>query len=162
RLTHPDGERATARAAAAAGTIMIVSMASTVAIEEIAKAVPGCDVAGDKGATPGNAKLWFQLYIQPDLRFTEAIVRRAESAGCSALVVAVDSPTLGNRERDQRNGFLDLPSELCCENLREPLSSGGLGKPRPLAFSPGLSWRHIGWLREITKLKIVLKGVMHP
>src|SRR5918992_1164094 len=66
RLAHRDGERATARAAAAAGTVMIASMASTVAIEEIAAAVPGP---------------WFQLYIQPDLGFTEAVVRRAGTGG---------------------------------------------------------------------------------
>lgn len=72
RLADPEGERATARAAAAAETIMIVSMAATVAIEEVAAAAPG-------------AELWFQLYVQPDLAFTETVVRRAEAAGCKAL-----------------------------------------------------------------------------
>ena len=90
RLAHPDGECATARAAAAAGVIMIASMASTVAIEEVAAAAR--EKAG--GAGPN---LWFQLYIQPDLGFTEAIIRRAEAAGCDTLVVSVDSPTFGRR-----------------------------------------------------------------
>ncbi|HTE71053.1 MAG TPA: alpha-hydroxy acid oxidase, partial [Actinomycetes bacterium] len=87
RLAHPDGELATARAAANAGVIMIVSMASTVAIDQLAET---------------GADLWFQLYIQPDLAFTESLVRRAEAAGCRALVVTVDSPTLGRNERGDR------------------------------------------------------------
>src|SRR5262249_38255710 len=110
RLAHADGERATARAAAAAGVIMIASMASTVAIEEVAAA------AREKGARGGP---WFQLYIQPDLGFTEAVVRRAEAAGCDALVVSVDTPAFGRRERDERNGFRDLPQGLWCENMRD-------------------------------------------
>ena len=149
RLAHPDGERATARAAASAGTIMIVSMASTVPLEEVAVAVQAA-------AKAGNANLWFQLYLQPDLQFTESIVRRAQAAGCKALVVTVDSPVFGRRERDLRNGFLDLPPELCCENLHEPKGV------REIVFSSEFSWNHIHWLREVTSLKIVLKGILHP
>ena len=149
RLAHPDGERATARAAASAGTIMIVSMASTVPLEEVAVAVQAAAKAGD-------SSLWFQLYLQPDLQFTESIVRRAEAAGYKALVVTVDSPVFGRRERDLRNGFVDLPPELCCENLREPKGV------REIVFSSEFSWNHIHWLREVTSLKIVLKGILHP
>src|SRR5215211_7762126 len=105
RLAHPDGERATARAAAAAGTVMIASMASTVAIEEIAAAVPGP---------------WFQLYIQPDLGFTEAVVRRAEAAGCAALVVSADSPAFGRRERDLRHGFLGVVPSFVFNGAARP------------------------------------------
>ena len=143
RLAHPDGERATARAAAAAGTVMIASMASTVAIEEIAAAT-----------RPGP---WFQLYIQPDLGFTEAVVRRAEAAGCAALVVSADSPAFGRRERDLRHGFPDLPDGMCCENMRD-----GDGPPRRFVFTPELSWDHVDWLRATTTLPIALKGVVHP
>ncbi|MCO5998232.1 alpha-hydroxy acid oxidase [Actinoallomurus rhizosphaericola] len=146
RLAAPDGERATVRAVAAADTIMIVSMAATVAVEDIAAEAPG-------------AKLWFQLYVQPDLAFTEAIVRRAEAAGCRALVVTVDSPARGRRERDDRNGFHDLPDGLYCENLR---TGGSPGDVRPIAMSPEISWEHIAWLRGVTDLPIVLKGVLHP
>jgi len=148
RLAHPDGERATARAAAKAGTVMVVSMASTVAVEEVAEA--------------GGGDLWFQLYIQPDLAFTEAVVRRAEAAGCRALVLTVDSPVFGRRERDLRHGFDDLPAGLRCENMREPLPGGGLGPPRSMMFWQELSWAHVGWLRGVTSLPIVLKGVTHP
>jgi 4-hydroxymandelate oxidase len=155
RLAHPDGERATARAAAAAGTILIASMASTVAIEEVT-------AAAREIAEAASPHVWFQLYIQPDLGFTEAVVRRAEAAGCSALIVTVDSPVFGRRERDLRHGFLDLPPELCCENMREPGPDGEWGRPRSIAFSPELSWEHLDWLRQVTRLPIALKGVMHP
>jgi 4-hydroxymandelate oxidase len=150
RLAHSEGERATARAATAAGITMIVSMASTVAVEEIAAAV-----------TSGSPSLWFQLYIQPDLGFTEALVRSAERAGCTALVVTVDSPAFGCHERDLRNGFCDLPSGLCCENMREP-GERFSSSPRKIVFSPDISWDDIEWLRKRTALKIVLKGILHP
>ncbi len=149
RLAHAEGERATARAAAACGAIYIVSMAATTAIEDIA-------AAGD------TSRLWFQLSIQPDLGFTESIVRRAEAAGCRALVVSADAPAFGRRERDLRNGFTDLPPGMCCENLRERLPSGELGRARDIVFSPEISWKHFDWLREITRLPISLKGVVHP
>ena len=74
-------------------------------------------------------------------------MRRAEAAGCTALVVTVDSPVFGRRERDLRNGFLDLPPGMCCENLREPLAEAA-GPAAAIAFSPELSWEHIDWLRS--------------
>ena len=161
RLAHPDGENATARAAAAAGTIMIASMASTIAIEEVAAAARERAASDNPGAGQAcvSTSLWFQLYIQPDLGFTEAIIRLAEAASCSALVVTVDSPAFGRRERDLRNGFVDLPLGMCCENLREPTAPRHV---REIVFSPALSWEHVDWLRNKTPLKIVLKGVMHP
>jgi 4-hydroxymandelate oxidase len=147
RLAHPEGERATARAAAAAGAIFTVSMASTTAIEDIAQA---------------GGPLWFQLYLQPDRGFTEALVRRVEAAGCEALVVTVDSPVFGRRERDLRNGFTELPPGLCCENMR-PLGPGGeRGPARSIMFSETLSWEDVDWLRKTTALPIALKGVLHP
>ena len=141
RLACPDAEVATGRAAAAADVIMIAAMLSTVTIEEIA-------------AT--GAKLWFQLYIQPDLAFTESLVRRAETAGCRALVVTVDSPTLGRNERGDRNNFHDLPPGVHCANM------GAAGHVRQVVLSPAISWWHVDWLRETTSLPILLKGVLHP
>jgi 4-hydroxymandelate oxidase len=155
RLAHPDGELATARAAARAGTIMIVSMAATTAIEDIAAAAR--EVAPDPG-------LWFQLYLQPDLEFTEAIVRRAEAAGVKAFVVTVDSPVLGRRDRDDRNAFHDLPPGLAVENLRnlgENRSGGNASHVREIVMSAGLSWDHIAWLRSKTKLPVLIKGLLH-
>ncbi|WP_089158202.1 alpha-hydroxy acid oxidase [Micromonospora sp. NBS 11-29] len=142
RLAHPEGEVATARAAAEAGTIMVVSMAATRPVEEIAAA---------------GGPLWFQLYPQADLDFTASVVRRAEAAGCSALVVTVDSPVFGRRERDLRHGFVDLPPGLVCENMRD---AGG--RVRDIGMDAGLDWARIAWLREVTTLPILLKGVLHP
>ncbi|MEU8175014.1 alpha-hydroxy acid oxidase [Microbispora hainanensis] len=155
RLADPEGEKATARAAAAAETVMIVSMAATVAVEDIAAAAPG-------------ATLWFQLYVQPDMDFTESIVRRAEKAGCAALVVTADSPARGRRDQDVRNGFDDLPEGMHCENLRDGDGDGDgdvdgdRGPVRPIVMSPAISWEHVDLLRRMTRLPIVLKGVTHP
>lgn len=143
RLAAPEGERATARAAARAETIMMVSMAATVAVGDVAAAAP-------------EARLWFQLFVQPDMAFTETLVRRAEAAGCGALVVTADAPVLARRPRDERNGFHDLPPGLCCENMRDG------GRVRPIEFSPAVSWEHLDRLRDMTSLPIVLKGVLHP
>ncbi|RKN41317.1 alpha-hydroxy acid oxidase [Streptomyces hoynatensis] len=150
KLAHPEGELATARAAAAAGAIMIASMAATTSVGDIAAAA--------RTGAPDGAPLWFQLYIQPDLEFTEILVRRAEEAGCEALVVTVDSPARGAHERDRRNGFTDLPDGLCCENLRDPRT----GRVLPIVMSPEITWWHVDWLRRTTSLPLVLKGVLHP
>ena len=109
---------------------MIVSMAATTAIEDIAAAAR--EVAPDPG-------LWFQLYLQPDLEFTEAIVRRAEAAGVKAFVVTVDSPVLGRRERDDRNGFHDLPPGLA---VREPAQHRR--EPQRRQCQPRPRDRHVG------------------
>jgi 4-hydroxymandelate oxidase len=151
RIAHPEGERATARAAALAGTIMIVSMAATTAVGDVV-------TAAREAVQGGDPTLWFQLYLQPDLAFSEAIVRRAEDAGVHALVVTVDSPVFGRRERDDRNNFHELPAGMFVENLRDDHA----GTPRDIVMSAELSWQHIDWLRGLTSLPIVLKGVLHP
>jgi 4-hydroxymandelate oxidase len=152
RIAHADGERGTARAAAAAGTVMIVSMAATTAIEDVAAAAR--QVAADPA-------LWFQLYLQPNPSVTEALVRRAERAGVRALVVTVDSPVLGNRNRDDRHGFHDLPDGMVCENLRGLLADEP-GHVRQIGMSAEFRWTDVDWLRSITDLPVLLKGVLHP
>ncbi|MEU0875622.1 alpha-hydroxy acid oxidase [Nocardia brasiliensis] len=152
RLAHPEGERATARAVAAAGLVLIASMAATVAIGEITAAAR--EIYRD-------ARVWFQLYLQPEPEVTTELVRRAERAGCTALVVTVDSPALGRRTRDDRNGFHDLPAGLCAENMRGLPGTTGNGLRR-IAMSPTFTWDHLEWLREVTALPLVLKGIMHP
>ena len=154
RLVCAEGEIATARAAARAGTIMIAAMASTVAVGEVA-------AAARAAAPDGEAALWFQLYLQPDLEDTAALVRRATAAGCRALVVTVDSPVLGMNERNRRNRFHDLPAGMYCENLRN-LRGDEPGHVRQIAMSPELSWDHVDWLRAHTSLPVLLKGVLHP
>jgi 4-hydroxymandelate oxidase len=147
-LAHEAGECATARATHAAGSLMIVSMAATKSLEEIVAAIPG-------GSRP---LFWFQIYLQPDRGFTLDLIRRAESAGCAALVVTVDSPVFGRRARDLRNGFTDLPEGMHCANLR----ANGREPHRPIVFDATLDWTAIEWLRGVTTLPIVLKGITHP
>lgn len=153
-MAHPDGELATARAAGALGTIMILSTASNYAVEEVLAAASG--------------PVWFQLYVYRDREITRYLVQRAEAAGCSALVVTVDTPTLGHRERDVRNHF-QLPPGLSMKNFEADASSvqagvagSGLASYTAHQFDPDLSWDDIDWLRSFTKLPILLKGILHP
>ncbi|MEU7041063.1 alpha-hydroxy acid oxidase [Streptomyces varsoviensis] len=152
RLAHPEGERATARATAAAGTVLIASMASTVPVAEVTAAAR---------AVRADAPVWFQLYLQPEPDITRALVDRAEQAGCTALVITADSPVFGRRERDARNGFDDLPPGLATENMRHLPGADG-DRPRDIAMSPALSWDDLRRLRAHTTLPVVLKGVLHP
>ncbi|WP_406640833.1 alpha-hydroxy acid oxidase [Amycolatopsis sp. WGS_07] len=142
RLAHPDGELATARATAEAGTVFVCSMASTTAVEDVAKVA---DV------------LWFQLYFQSDRKFTEAVIGRAENAGARALVVTVDSAVRGRREREYRNAFHDLPPGLAAENMRDDT-----GRVRDIEMPADLTWEDLDWLREVTQMPMFLKGVVHP
>lgn len=142
KLAHPDGELATARAAA--GTVLVSSTASTVPIADVVAAATG--------------PVWFQLYLQPDPEVTEELVRRAERAGCAALVVTVDSPVFGRHRRDIAHGFHDLPSGLAAENMRDLPGTTGLRKIEMAPFT----WADIDRLRELTSLPVWLKGVLHP
>jgi 4-hydroxymandelate oxidase len=142
RLLHPDGDAATARAAATAGTIMIVSMLAAVPVEEVAAA---------------GGPLWFQLYVQADRGFTRHVVARAEAAGCRALVVTVDTPVSGRHTRDLRSGFMELGPGQEYENLRD-----ADGRVRGIRLATDLRWSDIDWLRSVTALPVVLKGVLHP
>ena len=151
RLATPEGEVATARAARRAGTLTVISMASTVTVDEILeRGGPGTDA-------------WFQLYVQPDRGFTRALIERATNAGCRALVVTVDSPVFATRERDVRNGFRDLPDGLTCPNMVAPPGDGRNGEhPRPIEFDPTLTWDDVDDVRAMTDLPVLLKGVLHP
>ncbi len=149
RLAHPQGEIATARAAAAAGTIMIVSMVATTAIEEIAAA---------NAASAKAPPLWFQVYVLPDRDFTVTLVRRAEAAGCRALVLTVDSPIFGRRERDMRHHFHELPPGLSLANF----TPSGTTTPPKFDFKADLTWADVAWLRTLTDLPLLLKGIVHP
>ncbi|WP_062054529.1 alpha-hydroxy acid oxidase [Aquimarina longa] len=150
-LAHKEGELATVKAAVKANAIMMVSMASTVAMEEIALVAKN----NSEGLTP---KLWFQLYIQPDRELTKLFVKRAEDAEYSALVVTVDSPVFGMRDRDIRNNFHELPDGLSLKNF-DSIKSNSSVRPT-LEFNSGLTWKDIDWLRSITKLPIFIKGVL--
>jgi 4-hydroxymandelate oxidase len=152
KLAHPDGEIATARASVNAGTIMTLSSLSTTSIEEVAEAT--------------NKAFWFQLYINKNRDYTRDLVARAESAGAKALVVTVDTPLWGRRERDVRNGF-HLPPGMSAVNLtkydKDAVSRGqsgaGLGQSFAWMIDASLQWKDLDWLAGITKLPIIIKGV---
>ena len=158
RLAHPDGELAMAYAAAALGAGVVLSTQASVSLESVAQAVL---------PDPGRGPLWFQLYLQPDRGFTQALVQRAEAAGYEALVLTVDAPTSGVRDRERRAGFR-LPPGV------GPVNLAGLQAPAPSALGPGQSalfdgllhhaptWDDIAWLQSITRLPVLLKGVLHP
>ncbi len=155
KLATEDGELATVRAAGAAGTAMVLSTLSTTSIEEVVAAASG--------------PVWFQLYVYKDRKATEGLVRRAEAAGCRALVLTVDAPLIGKRERDIRNRFR-LPPGLAVANLL-PEGYGELA-PAPLDsglaayvasfLDPALTWKDVAWLQSITSLPVVVKGIIRP
>jgi 4-hydroxymandelate oxidase len=148
RLAHPDGEAATARAAKEAGTIMAVSTLSTVTIEDIAAV---------------GAARWFQLYVMEDRDLTAGLVRRAHSAGYGALVLTADAPLLGRRLRDERNSFT-LPPGIGLANLEgaglPPAEGSALSSFFQARHDASVSWEDIEWLRSLSPLPIVLKGVL--
>lgn len=153
RLAHPEGELALARATNALGVTMTLSTLSTVALEEVATAT----------STPA----WFQLYAYRGRELTRALVERAETAGFEALVLTVDAPLLGQRERDGRNEFA-LPPGLAAANLEHPsmralvAAPGESGLFRYFAeqIDPALTWADLAWLTSITRLPVLVKGVL--
>ena len=112
--------------------------------------------------------LWFQLYIYKDRGASRALVERAEQAGCSALVLTVDSPLLGRRERDVRNGFYvppDTPVPNLAAGPRETLAAATMSASALATFvethwDASISWRDLAWLRSITRLPILVKGIV--
>ena len=153
RMAHADGELATARAAGKAGTIMVVSTLSNTSVEDIAAAA--------------NGPLWFQLYIYKDRGATRDLVARVEASGCTAIVLTVDAPILGPRERDVRNRFT-LPEGLTVKNLLgagqgtvgSEHAGSGLTTYVSSFIDPAISWRDVEWLRGITRLPLLIKGIV--
>mmetsp|Transcript_18759 Transcript_18759/g.46084 ORF Transcript_18759/g.46084 Transcript_18759/m.46084 type:complete len:385 (+) Transcript_18759:85-1239(+) len=154
RMAHPEGELATSRAVAKAGTIMTLSSWSTTSLEDVAAAAPG-------------APRWFQLYVYKDREKTAQLVKRAEAAGYSAIALTVDTPRLGRREADIKNQF-QLPDHLTManfatgDNQNTMGASGGSGLAAYVAslIDRSLSWKDVAWLKSITKMGIVVKGVV--
>lgn len=152
RMADPDGEVATARAAAAAGTVMTLSTIASSTIEEVAEV--------------GGAR-WFQLYVYKDRGVTEELVKRAVASGYTALVLTVDTPVLGLRDRDARNRFV-LPDGVELANL----AGLGAGTKLPSVAGSGLfawvaelqdasvTWDDVAWLRSISDIPVILKGVL--
>ena len=153
RLAHEDGENGVARAAAAAGVTQVLSTLSTTSLEEVAQAAP-------------DGTRWFQLYVFKDRGLTADLVRRAEAAGYQAIVMTVDAPLLGQRERDARNRFT-LPEGLTAANLSSQLAripsdgtDSGLFQFFASVLDPGLTWDDLEWLASLTTLPVLVKGVV--
>lgn len=158
RLAHPHAEQATALAAAALGAGLVLSTQASTLLEDVARTfLPDAD----------RGPLWFQLYWLPDQGFLRELVRRAEAAGFEALVLTVDAPVQGARDRERRAGFR-RPADITAVNLAGRVAAA------PSTLKPGQSrlfddllthsptWDDVFWLRSITRLPVLLKGVVHP
>jgi (S)-2-hydroxy-acid oxidase len=152
KMAHPEGELATARAAAAAGTIMTLSSWATCSVDEVASTGPGIR--------------FFQLYVFKDRNVVQQVVKRAEKAGFKAIALTVDTPRLGRRESDIKNRFA-LPSNLTLKNYEgldlgtiDRTDDSGLATYVAEQVDQSLNWEDVKWLRTITKLPILVKGVL--
>ncbi|XP_028578040.2 2-Hydroxyacid oxidase 1 [Podarcis muralis] len=155
-MAHADGEIATARACRSMGTGMMLSSWSTTSIEEVAQEAP-------------EAIRWLQLYIYKDREVTRSLVKRAEKAGYKGIFVTVDTPFLGKRLDDVRNKF-QLPPNLRMKNFETNdlafSSETGYGENSGLsvyvaeAIDPSINWEDMRWLRGLTSLPIVAKGIL--
>jgi isopentenyl diphosphate isomerase/L-lactate dehydrogenase-like FMN-dependent dehydrogenase len=148
RMAHPDGEPGMARAAAAAGTAMVLSTLATATPADIAAAAP-------------NLHRWFQLYIFRDRGVTRALVEQAEEAGFEALALTVDVPRLGRRERDLRTGFV-IPAEVTVPSFAAAAGKAVGGTPADMfsLMDPGVTWDDLEELVSDCNLPVLVKGVM--
>lgn len=154
QLAHRDGEFASVLGASAMKAGMVVSTQSSVALEDLAQAA--------------QTRLWFQVYLQHDRDFTAQLVARAHAAGYRALVLTVDAPVNGPRNREQRDGFA-LPAGVEAVNLRgmaPPPAAVASAGGNPLFGGPLLAhaptWDDVAWLRSLSPLPVVLKGILSP
>jgi 4-hydroxymandelate oxidase len=152
QLAHPQGELATARAARAAGAVMVASTLSSYSLEETAAAAEG-------------SPLWFQLYIYRDRTLTHHLLERVERAGYRAIVLTVDAPYIANRERDRYNNFT-LPDGIRFGNfIGRGYREAGATSDTPITWQTRgereiLTWDVIPWLRSATSLPLLLKGIL--
>jgi 4-hydroxymandelate oxidase len=143
-LVHPEGEVATARGAGAASAIMVLSTNANCSVEAV--------------AAVATQPLWFQLYVHRDRAIARDLIQRVESAGCQALCVTVDQPVIYARDRVGRHA--DALRALPLPNIPTPIP-GGLTQTSA-SRTRSLTWKDLEWFRSVTKLPVVLKGVMHP
>ena len=141
RLAHDGGEEETARGAAAAGALMVVATRATSPPEVVAAAAPG-------------GPRWYQVYILQERDHTARMVERAAAAGYTALVLTGDTPVLGQRLRDVRNAFV-LPANIGSAAIESGAAVGSL-----VDQDPSITFECIGWLRELSGLPVIVKGVL--
>lgn len=161
-LAHPDADLAVARACAGERVPMVFSNQASVAMEEIAAAM-------------GDAPRWFQLYWSKSDALTESMIRRAEACGCEAIVVTLDTPLLGWRTGDLDLAYLPFQEGRgLAQYLTDPAFRAMLGRAPEedragavqlflkVYADPTLTWERLAFVRTITRLPIVLKGILHP
>jgi lactate 2-monooxygenase len=161
-IAHSAGELASARAAASFGVPFILSTVSSWPIEEVAAAME-------------NSPRWFQLFWGKDMEINASLVQRAERSGYTAIVVTVDLPVYGWRERDVRNGYVPfLKGQGLANFFTDPVFRSKLKVPPrkdlqaavalfgSIFFNPALTWNDLPVLRKHTKLPIFVKGILHP
>ncbi|WP_405437828.1 alpha-hydroxy-acid oxidizing protein [Streptomyces avidinii] len=160
QVAHPEGETATARAAAAAGVPLVLSTFASRTLEE---------VAGQAGDQPR----WFQLYLPSDRSVGESLVRRAEASGYSAIVVTVDATHLGFRSAELDRGYSPFLRGTGIANFTsDPAFRAGLPAAADatatvlrwaqISTDPTLTWADLAWLRRLTRLPLLVKGILHP
>lgn len=153
KLAHPDGEIAVAKGAHEANVLMTLSTLSTSSFEQV-KCV-------------GQMPIWFQLYIYKDREITKNLIQQAEQCGFNGLVLTVDAPLYGKRKREIVNP-LRLTKQIQLDNLQKAgldLNAIDLPQLAPYLASlldPSITWKDIEWIRSISSLPIILKGVMNP
>ena len=161
-IVHPEAELATARAAASLRVPMVLSTAASRSLEQVAAAM-------------GDAPRWYQLYWPRDRELARSFVSRAERAGYRAIVVTLDTFLLGWRERDLQLAYLPfLRGEGVANYFTDPVFRAALKDPpekdlaaaiqhwAALFADPALTWSDLGFLRGLTRLPILLKGILHP
>jgi 4-hydroxymandelate oxidase len=151
KLMHAEGELATARAAGATGTAMVLSSFSSTSLEDV--------------AAVAKSPLWFQLYVQTDRGFTRELVQRAEAGGYRALCLTVDTPIAGARNRESR-ADVKLSPMPHLKGIAGVGSVSGIPTGSPdifkNVFDAAMSWKDVEWLRSFAKIPLILKGVLNP
>jgi len=145
RLGHPDGEVAVARAAQARGITYLLSTCASAGFDEV---------------TGTGVDTWFQLYLLSERSRSKALIDQAEAAGCEALVLTVDTPMTGLRERDVRFGYR-LPSGILYALIRRGAAERGVSSLDDQIQS-SYSWEDVEWVLANTRLPVLVKGIQHP
>jgi len=162
KIIHPDGELAVAQAAAALGVPFILSTVSSYPMEQVAQAA-------------GDAPRWFQLYWSRDPNVAASFVRRAEAAGYQAIVITVDTFLLAWRDRDLSHAYLPfMQGEGLANYFTDPAFRAALAQPpeqdpgsaimhfAQIFGNPALTWDDLAFIRQHTRLPLLLKGILHP
>jgi 4-hydroxymandelate oxidase len=147
KLFHPDGERASARGAGAAGAVFVLPTTSTVSIEDVA-------------AEPVAAPRWFQLYLPPDRAVAENLVDRAAAAGFSAIVLTVDQPVYGASPRAARAPLAPSPDIRSANLPGQPIAQNSYKAGYPGTVTFPATWRDLEWLVRRAALDVLVKGVL--